>query len=286
MKFILFLICLMTTGMATGKVNWQNNPVGAVFAREGGESPEGTFRLMSGGIEVYTLITSDATEFYQPASLFYGKDNSDEAKVNSLVPDGKVPSSMNCFLVRKDGRNFLFDTGLPASRGGMTLNRLKELNLSPDSIDVIFITHSHFDHIGGLVTDDGKAAFPNSKVYISSREMEFMKSSMSEMTSTLEKLYGTNIITFEEGTLLEGQILPIAAPGHTPGHTVFKLNNLLFAGDILHGMALQLIDPTICANFDIDREMAVKSREEILRFAASESLTVLGAHVPNNGVLF
>lgn len=275
---------LMTGAMA--QVNWQNNPVGAVFAREGGECPAGTFRLVSDGIEVYTIISTDKTEFYQPASLFYGDNDADKEKVDALAPTGKVASSMNCFLVRKDGHNFLIDTGLPPERGGMIMERLKTLGINAENIDGVFITHGHFDHIGGLISAGGSANFPNAKVYVESRELEWMESSNEGFTSQLKKAYGDNIITFVPGELLQHEILPIAAYGHTPGHVVYRLGNLLFAGDILHGMSVQLVDPTICANFDMDKAAAIKSRESILRYAAANSLTVLGAHVPNNGVLF
>lgn len=271
--------------MASAQVNWQNNPVGAVFAREGGEAPAGCFRLTSGGYEVFTLITSDKTEFYQPASLFYGENDANKQAVDELAPSGKVASSMNCFLVKTDGKAILFDTGLPESRGGKTLQRLSELKVAPTDIAAIFITHSHYDHIGGLI-ENSKANFPNATIYVSEKELEYMETSMGEMTEQIKKAYAGRIVSFNSGELLPFDIMPIDAAGHTPGHVVYRIGNLLFAGDILHGMAVQLIDPNICANFDADKTQAIKSREEILRYAAANSLTVLGAHVPNNGVLF
>ncbi len=51
-------------------------------------------------------------------------------------------------------------------------------------------------------------------------------------------------------------------------------------------MAVQIIDPTVCASFDASPEQAIATRESLLRYAASRSLTVLGAHIPANGVLF
>ncbi|MDE6577525.1 MAG: hypothetical protein K2J82_04315 [Muribaculaceae bacterium] len=46
------------------------------------------------------------------------------------------------------------------------------------------------------------------------------------------------------------------------------------------------INPSICANFDADREEAIRSRLKILDYAVANSLTVIGAHVPGNGVIF
>ena len=41
----------------------------------------------------------------------------------------------------------LFDTG---ANGKILLNNMKKLNIDPTSIGEIFISHSHFDHTGGL----------------------------------------------------------------------------------------------------------------------------------------
>lgn len=286
MKKILTLILIIMSASTSAQVNWQNNPVGAVFAREGGESPDGTFRLYSDGIEVFTLISSDKTEFYQPASLFYGENDADKARVDALAPSGKVASSMNCFLVNYNGRKILIDTGLPSSRGGKTVDRLLSLGIKTSDIDAIYITHSHHDHIGGLLEEDTGATYPNASLYISSTEWDYLKGTSQEMADNIEKAYNGRIITFQAGEILQGDILPVAAPGHTPGHVVYNLGNLLFVGDILHGESVQLIYPDICANFDADRKEAVISREKILRYAVGRSLTVLGAHIPNNGVLF
>lgn len=280
------LMATLGSNISVGEVNWENNPVGAVFAREGGESPAGTFRLVSDGIEVYTIVSVDQAEFYQPASLFYGADNADKAKVDALAPSGRVASSMNCFLVRLDGHNMLFDTGLPAERGGKILDRLASLNVSSDNIETIFITHGHFDHIGGLIEAGGKANFPNATLYVAAEELKYIESATPDFAEDMKKAYGNKIVTFAPGSLLPYHILPIDAAGHTPGQVVYRLGKLLFAGDILHGMAVQLIDPTICANFDMDKAKAIKTRESIMRYAAANSLTVLCAHVPNNGVLF
>lgn len=119
---------MLNTLVAMSQVNWQNNPVGAAFSREGGQTPEGTFRLTSGGFEVFTIVSSDKS--YQPASLYYGENDADKSKVDALAPDGKVPTSMNCFVVRSPEGCVMFDTGLPSARGGKTLERLNSLNIS------------------------------------------------------------------------------------------------------------------------------------------------------------
>jgi len=43
--------------------------------------------------------------------------------------------------------NILFDTG---SDGAILLENMERLNIDPKDIDMIFISHMHYDHIGGL----------------------------------------------------------------------------------------------------------------------------------------
>jgi len=52
----------------------------------------------------------------------------------------------SCLVEMKD-RKILFDTG---SNGSILLNNMKKLDIDPLSIDEVFISHPHFDHIGGL----------------------------------------------------------------------------------------------------------------------------------------
>jgi metal-dependent hydrolase (beta-lactamase superfamily II) len=50
-------------------------------------------------------------------------------------------------LVEANGQRLLFDTG---GRGAILLQNLETLNLDPGSISEIFISHGHWDHLGGL----------------------------------------------------------------------------------------------------------------------------------------
>ena len=56
-------------------------------------------------------------------------------------------SSGNCIYVGSDTTHLLIDTGISGKR---TEKGLRELELSMQDIDGIFITHEHADHIQGL----------------------------------------------------------------------------------------------------------------------------------------
>ena len=124
-----------------------------------------------------------------------------------------VPSSMSCLLLQTEGKTILLDAGLGAPFSQL-LPKLKEKGAAPEELQLIYITHLHPDHIGGLLKE-GKVVFPNAEVYVK------------------------HLHLFEAGDTLEGGVKSIAAYGHTPGHTVFQKDSILVIADLIHGAALQ-----------------------------------------------
>ena len=79
-------------------------------------------------------------------------------------------------------------------------------------------------------------------------------------------------------------ITALAVPGHTPGHTVYRVGRLLIAGDLMHGFDLQIKDLTICPDYDMDRSRAVESRRKYIDYVRQNKLVTAGMHFPGNGV--
>lgn len=52
------------------------------------------------------------------------------------------------YLIQVNGRNILFDTGQEAEP---ILHNIQLLNLDVSNIDIVFISHCHYDHTGGLL---------------------------------------------------------------------------------------------------------------------------------------
>ena len=214
------------------------------------------------------------------SDLFRGLN---DALLDSILPEGQAEAGINVFLLCGEGHMVLFDAGLGAAKGGQLITVLDSPRPTPDQITDICITHLHFDHVGGLFNPDGTAAFPSATLHISQVEYDAWASGKlgnPEITSQIEQAYEGRIHLFEQGDTLLGTIATIAAPGHTPGHTIYDLGKVLIVGDILHAVALQVEHPEFCARFDADPNQAVITRKAILDRARTEHLTLCGMHFP------
>ena len=203
---------------------------------------------------------------------------------NALGLQEGVPSSMSCFLLQTEGKKILLDAGLGAPSGRL-FPKLKELGVAPGELELIYITHLHSDHIGGLLKD-GKVAFPKAKVYVNRVEAEAwlaMEGGKGKLAKDVLEAYKDHLHLFEAGDTLEGGVKTIAAYGHTMGHTVFQKDSILVIADLIHGAALQLEHPEYCPTYDMDADAAKESRLRILKYARENHLTIYGMHLPEPG---
>ena len=265
-------------------MNWHFNSVAVAAALlsvascgNSVDGPEGTKTLQTDGIRI-TWIQDNAKERLMERSLF--PDASDSLVAGLGLQDG-VPSTVSVFLVETDGKKMLFDTGLglPDSR---MLPSLQALGVAPEDIDYLYLTHFHGDHIGGMLKD-GKPVFTNAKVYASKKEYDAWMAMSDDRKAQVEETmaaYQDRLHLFTAGDTLPGNVLSIDAPGHTPGHTVYRVGDFLIVGDLMHGVALQMEHPEISASYDMDFPSAVSARKEVLKYASDSSLTMAGMHFP------
>jgi glyoxylase-like metal-dependent hydrolase (beta-lactamase superfamily II) len=252
-----------------------------------GTAVTGAFALESEGIFTYRVgqfEVSMLVERQNPGSarILVGAD---EAILSRYIPAGGFNQATNTYLIKAPGRNIIVDTGF----GGEIFNKIRQLGVEPDQVDTVLLTHLHPDHIGGL-QKDGQALFPHAKVYLSARELEyFTKTNVNQGVVAALAPYGSRVETFEPPALGQAsrEILPgvsaIAAYGHTPGHTVYLIENngsrLLIIGDLLHVALVQFPHPEISVTSDVDQQAAGEIRRQILGYAAQNQIPVAGMHM-------
>lgn len=196
-----------------------------------------------------------------------------------------VSSSMSCFLLEADGQKILLDAGLGAPFSQL-LPKLQEAGVKPEDLQLIYITHMHADHVGGMLRE-GEVVFPNAEVYINRVEAEAWQAMDDEKAGLQHQVlqaYADHLHQFEAGDTLQGGVVTIAAYGHTPGHTLFQKDSILVIADLMHGAALQLEHPEYSPFFDMDPVAATEARVRILQYARDNHLSIYGMHLPDGTI--
>ncbi len=105
------------------------------------------------------------------------------------------------YLIKLNNQNILIDTSSEENKQEL-INDLKKLNITPEKINILILTHDHWDHIGN------NSLFTNAK-----------------------------IITNENTSDLLQEFKTIQTPGHTTDSFCILYEDILFSGDTIfhHG---------------------------------------------------
>ena len=205
--------------------------------------------------------------------------------------------TVNTFLIRGRGAPILIDAGM-GGLGGPTAGRLASglaaAGVQAAEIETVLMTHLHSDHVGGLIDADGKAAFLEAEIVCADAEADHwlgsdaLRRAPEARRPSVEQIqrclapYAGRVRRISTSEVRPG-IDAVPLPGHTPGHTGFRLtsgaHSFLVWGDIVHLPALQFARPDVGVAFDIDGAQAASTRTRILEETASEGTLVAGMHL-------
>jgi glyoxylase-like metal-dependent hydrolase (beta-lactamase superfamily II) len=207
------------------------------------------------------------------------------------------------YLVRAPGRApVLIDAGMGDAWGptmGWMPEALRALAISPADIGTILLTHLHLDHAAGLTNNAGAPLYPNAELVVAKRETDYwLDEATASRAAADQKMwfegarkamapYHDRTRTFETGEVVPG-ITAVPLPGHTPGHTGYRLDggsqSLLVWGDIVHLPQVQAPEPEAGVVFDVDGDEAVRTRRRMLDEATTDRLLIAGMHTEFPGL--
>lgn len=211
---------------------------------------------------------------------------------------GPLTFCRNILLVETGDKRVLIDSGMGQADPndyGQLLDRLREENITPESIDTVVISHYHPDHIGGLTDNAGKPTFPHARVVVPSQEHNYwMREDIlasldpSDVALLRQPLaaYGERLTLMDDTADIEPGIRYVPAVGHSPGHRAVQIESggtrLLHMVDAIH-MPIQLNALDVAA-FDPEPDLAIATRRALVARAESENLLVMAYHFPFPGV--
>ena len=181
-----------------------------------------------------------------------------------ITPDAenRIPLACRCLLVKDlEGRNVLFETGIGAffepalrERYGVVedrhvlLDSLAEAGLTHEDIDVVVLSHLHFDHAGGLLAawEAGQAPrllFPKATYLVGAehwrRAMQphprDRASFVPELQSLLEASGRLEQVEGEFSRTLGEAVRFSYSDGHTPGLMLAEVGGVVFCADLIPG---------------------------------------------------
>lgn len=221
----------------------------------------------------------------------------------------RIRLACRALLLEEDsGRILLLESGIGAffspalrERFGVEeerhvlLESLAELGLSHADIDVVVLSHLHFDHAGGLLEawEDGKPAsllFPKARFLVSRAAWERAVSPHSrdrasfipELQPLLEASGRLELIDGERSDTLGADYRLHYSEGHTPGLMLTEVasaeGSVLFAADLIPGRAW--VHLPITMGYDRFAERLIDEKERLLGELLGRDARLFFTHDP------
>ena len=196
-----------------------------------------------------------------------------------------------CFLIRHRDGDLLWDLGLhaglaengPSEFGGAInslektlVDQLAEIDVVPEDIEYLAMSHAHYDH-GGQIS-----SFTTPLWLVNEKEWDTMHKDgvVHEYLSDFGKLERI-VFTGDYDVFGDGSVMILETPGHTPGHTVLKVmleetGPVLLSGDLYHQAKSRELKRVPVFNFN--EEQTKQSFDRFEKIAADLNAKVIIQH--------
>jgi glyoxylase-like metal-dependent hydrolase (beta-lactamase superfamily II) len=201
--------------------------------------------------------------------------------------DLKLTFTFSCYLIKHGADYMVWDTGFTpgtnpnAPKVGI-VDRLKEVNVTPDQVKFVGISHFHADHTGQL------APFTNATLLIGKGDWDQVSSPMpmpganaAGFKSWIEEKRKVEPLTTDKDVFGDGTVLVLKTPGHTPGHSCLlvrlkDMGPVVLSGDLVHFRENH--EHTGVPWFNFDRAQSVASIERVKGLVANLKATLIIQH--------
>ncbi|MEW1636985.1 MBL fold metallo-hydrolase [Streptomyces sp. NPDC093801] len=279
---------------------------------------ENTQSIVLGDVEITRVVEARgpfaaARDLVPQSGAELWKENEEWLAPDHWRPDAdQAVLALQTWVLRSGGRTVLVDTGVgngrerPGSplfhqRQGDFMADLAAAGVRPEEVDVVVNTHLHADHVGWNTLDaDGEwvPAFPNARYLIPAADDAHFgpRGGYGGGAREIDRLvYEDSVapvhrsgqaVLWEDSHRIDDRLTLEAAPGHTPGSSVLRLESgtdrAVFVGDMLHS-PVQVLRPSCNSCFCMDAAQAARTRRRTLGRAAERGELVVPAHFGGSG---
>ena len=201
--------------------------------------------------------------------------------------DLKLTFTFSCYLIKHGDEYMVWDTGFaPGSNPNAPkvgiVDRLKELNVTPEQVKYVGISHFHADHTGQL------EPFKNATLLIGKGDWDgvtaptpMQGANVAGFKSWIGESRKVEPLTGDKDVFGDGSVVVLRTPGHTPGHSslLVRLKDMgpvLLTGDAVHFR--ENYESNGVPIFNFDRAATVASIERMKQIAANLKATVVIQH--------
>ncbi len=152
------------------------------------------------------------------------------------------PEDAAAYLIRFKDHAALVDAGCGYAMDRM-LENIESCGVSPEQVEILFLTHCHFDHTGGAKAFRDRTGC---RIIVHQADAVYLEAADNEVTAA--SWYGSVITGFKADRLIRGDretvelggkfIEAVHTPGHSPGSAVYLTESdgltVLFGQDV-HG---------------------------------------------------
>ena len=218
----------------------------------------------------------------------------------------RIDLSCRCLLIQDDNKNILLETGIGAffspklqQRFGIVedkhvlLDNLAKIGLSHEDIDIVILSHLHFDHAGGLLESYQESVTPkllfSNATFITSKEAfsracnPHPRDRASFIPHLQQQLIDTGRLVLVEDEyvdLLGSDYRFVYSNGHTPGLLCTEIQTekgpILFGADLIPGSSW--VHTPITMGYDRFPELLIDEKTEILKSLVTRSGYIFFTH--------
>jgi glyoxylase-like metal-dependent hydrolase (beta-lactamase superfamily II) len=226
----------------------------------------------------------------------------DKLVTEEIDHEHRLLQALNCLLVENPAGRVLIETGI----GERVTEKVREMRryegkpvvaamdaagFDQKTVDLVVMSHLHFDHAGGLLRADGSKAFPRARIVAQRSEWEISLDDNSRIVASydqpelrLVREWGSEGAVDGETELLPG-VAVILTGGHSKGHqavivrgTGAGARTLAFFGDL--GMRPWSANPRWVTSFDDFPLESVEAKGELFARAAADQWLIALSHEP------
>src|SRR5579871_6601209 len=202
-------------------------------------------------------------------------------------PELKLQLVYSCYLVKHDNDYMMWDTGhamtMPNVAPKVSLvDQLAKVNVKPDDIKYVGISHYHADHTGQV------SSFPKATLLIGAKEWDAITApkpaegvNYKPFESWIKGEAKVEPVPLDKDVFGDGSVIMLYTPGHTPGHHSLlvklpQMGAVLISGDLAHFH--ENYETNGVPTFNTDRAQSLASLDRVKKIAAGMKATVIIQH--------